>query len=117
MQYSDNSFNNLCNKCGCCNDTSIEDFSKNDQNESYLDHKDFPHSCWDALPYGCGYEGWQFEQREHYKKFVRELKETLYELTFLDDDFILRDSKSVAELRTEILDKISPYQKYGADNW
>lgn len=77
----------------------------------------FPSSCWGFLPVGCGYEGWQFEQKENDKKLVRKVKEDLYELDFLDNELVLKDNKTALSLRDELLQKIEPYKKYGADNW
>lgn len=77
-----------------------------------------PSSGWVMMPPDCGFEGWQFEQREYQKRVVRNLKELLYELNFYDDEKqILVQGKTVNELKVDIEKKIEPWKKYGADNW
>lgn len=112
MSYSNSDTNNLCKMCGACSRLFVS--SPSDWN---LVNRNFPHSCWDILPPGCGYEGWQFEQKEYHKKLVRKLKESLYELDFLNDNIVYVHNKTVLELKKEINDEIQPYKKYGADNW
>ena len=77
-----------------------------------------PNSAWALFPPGCGYEGWQFEQREKQKKHVRQMKELLYELSFYPEDHIITsDNQSVKELKEKISKEIEPWKKYGADEW
>ncbi len=77
-----------------------------------------PNNGWSLFPPGCGYEGWQFEQREKHKKHVRKLKEALYELELLiSDDNSAMTEESAKDLKEKIINKIASYQEYGADNW
>ncbi len=88
-------------------------------------HQTRPECCrrapghgWSLFPPGCGFEGWQFEQREHHKRVVRNLKELLEELAlYNDEDIITADKQTAKELREKILKQIEPWKKYGADCW
>lgn len=77
-----------------------------------------PGNGWALFPPGCGFEGWQFEQREYQKKVVRRLKEILYELEFYDEDAVItKENKTARELKEDISGKIELWKKYGSDNW
>ncbi len=77
-----------------------------------------PAHGWSLYPPGCGFEGWQFEQREHQKRIVRNLKELLEELSLYgDNDVVTSDGQTATELREKILKQIEPWLKYGAKNW
>lgn len=88
-------------------------------------HNERPECCrrapdhgWSLFPPECGYEGWQFEQREHHKRVIRNLKELLQELEFYkDEDVITEDKQTAKELREKILKKIEPWKKFGSDDW
>lgn len=88
-------------------------------------HETRPECCrrapahgWSLFPPGCGFEGWQFEQREHHKRVIRNLKEILYELEFYNDnDVITEDKQTAKELREKIIKQIEPWKKYGANEW
>lgn len=88
-------------------------------------HETRPECCrrapchgWSLFPPDCGFEGWQFEQRENHKRVIRNLKEILHELDFYkDDDIITEDKQTAKELREKIIKKIEPWNKYGAENW
>ena len=77
-----------------------------------------PRNGWSLFPPGCGYKGWQFQQREKVKASIRKLKEYLMDLELLDDSTYIPTRKmTVAELREFVNDKIKPWKKYGADYW
>jgi len=77
-----------------------------------------PINGWSLFPPRCGYEGWQFEQREKHKKHVRKLKEVLYELELLaSDDKQISSGQSVKDLKKRIKNKIIEYDKFGSANW
>ena len=77
-----------------------------------------PRNGWSLFPPGCGFKGWQFQQRERVKASVRKLKEYLAELELLDDDFVLQErNKTVKEMKEFIKEKIKPWEKYGASFW
>lgn len=77
-----------------------------------------PRNGWSLFPPNCGFQGWQFQQRERVKATIRRLKETLMDFEFLSDDQILPSSKkTVKEAKETILQKISVWEKYGASFW
>ncbi len=78
----------------------------------------FPSNPWEVLPDGCGYLGWQFEQKELYKQRVRKLKDILYELSYYKDGAVVGiDGVTAMELRLKIVEKIEPFRKFGSDSW
>lgn len=77
-----------------------------------------PINGWALFPEGCGYEGWQFLQREKHQSRIRYLKEFLYELnTIVDDDNKNILGMPVEELKNKIIEKILEYERYGANKW
>lgn len=77
-----------------------------------------PRNGWSLFPPGCGFKGWQFQQRERVKYNVRKLKETLMDFELLNDDTILPTSNiTVKDARLKILEKIAVWEKYGATYW
>jgi len=77
-----------------------------------------PRNGWSLFPPGCGFKGWQFLHKEKVKSAVRGLKEVLKDYEMLPDDFFLTErNMTVAQMREFILEKIKPWQKYGADFW
>lgn len=88
-------------------------------------YKERPECCkraptgpWACMPPGCGFEGWQFEEREKIKKKIRKLKEYLITAEAVAEDGKVPGSDtSVEDLRKQIELKIKPYEKYGALYW
>lgn len=77
-----------------------------------------PRNGWSLFPPGCGFKGWQFQQRERVKSSVRKLKEYLMELDVLDDDILIPGrGKTAGEMKAFIKEKIKPWEKYGAKFW
>lgn len=77
-----------------------------------------PHHGWSCMPPGCGFEGWQFELREKYKKMTRKLKEYLITVEALSDDGkVPGKDMTIEELRQNIEEKIKPWSKYGSKFW
>ncbi len=77
-----------------------------------------PNNPWSCMPPGCGFEGWQFEQREKIKKEVRKLKEYLIAAEAAAEDGIVPGKDiSIDDLRKIVAQKISPWKKYGAELW
>lgn len=77
-----------------------------------------PINGWALFPEGCGYEGWQFEERENIKTTIRKLKEQLYEIKILysdSQDNLVKEK--IAALEQKVYEKMRPYLKYGAENW
>ncbi len=77
-----------------------------------------PRNGWSLFPPGCGFKGWQFQQKERVKATVRKLKEYIIELELLNPDTKLpgRD-KTAKEMIEFINEKIKPWEKYGASMW
>jgi hypothetical protein len=79
-----------------------------------------PEHGWSVMPPGCGYEGWQFEQREKHKNMIRNLKTSLYQLQQLSPDGVhhpTRPDTKLADLEAKIEEKIAPWRRFGADLW
>lgn len=77
-----------------------------------------PNHGWSAMPPGCGFEGWQFEQKEYQKKLIRTLKEYLFisESISTDGKVPGKDMK-IDELKKIIDEKIEPWKRFGAEYW
>jgi Fe-S-cluster containining protein len=77
-----------------------------------------PHHGWSLMPPGCGFEGWQFELREKYKKMTRRLKEYLLAMEAISEDGkVPGKDMTIEELRQVIETKIKPWSKYGSMFW
>jgi Fe-S-cluster containining protein len=79
-----------------------------------------PGNGWSAMPPGCGFEGWQFEQREKQRRMVRDLKSSLYTMEQMSPDGVhhpLRPETPIQELVDMVNEKIQPWNPYGAKNW
>lgn len=80
--------------------------------------RQYPETPWTLIPENCGYHGYQFEQKEIIKRFIRQLKELLEELnTHEDSDIVTDDKQTAGELKEKILNKIEPWEKFGAKDW
>lgn len=98
-----------------------------DENNMCTMHSERPLCCrtapgngWSLMPPECGYEGWQFEEREKLKATIRVLKENLHEVEALygDDDKIpdMKDT-TVRQFRTIVKEKIGFFKAYGSEKW
>lgn len=77
-----------------------------------------PRHGWSLMPPGCGFEGWQFEQREKHKKLIRSLKEYLYVVENLSKDGrVPGQDLTIDELRKNIEEKIKPWERFGSMFW
>ncbi len=77
-----------------------------------------PTGPWACMPPGCGFEGWQFEEREKIKRKVRKLKEYLITAEAIaENGMVPGKDMSVEELRKIIDEKIKPWKKFGAFLW
>lgn len=78
-----------------------------------------PHDGWSVMPPGCGYAGWQFQERERIKANIRELKEKVYEVDLLEgsDAFIEELDMSLKDFKKFIEEKSKPFQKFGSKGW
>lgn len=82
--------------------------------------REAPGHGWSVMPPGCGFEGWQFEQREKQKRMIRDLKTSAYLMEQLSPDGIhhpARPETTLNELRAMVADKISPWKPFGAEYW
>ena len=75
-----------------------------------------PLNGWALFPSGCGYEGWQFEQREKIKGQVRKIRELLYELEIVGN---IENNKiptmTNSELKEKLRNKLKEYVLFGAE--
>lgn len=77
-----------------------------------------PANGWSVMPPGCGFEGWQFEQREKQKKLVRSVKEHLNMVESLSTDGkVPGKDMTVEEFRKMIEKKIKPWERFGSMFW
>lgn len=80
--------------------------------------KKAPRHGWSLMPKDCGFEGWQFEQREKHKKLIRSLKEYLYVVENLSKDGSMPSQDvTIDELRKNIEEKIKPWEQFGSMFW
>lgn len=78
----------------------------------------YPVHGWLCVAPGCGFEGWQFEIREKYKKLIRRLKEYLIAMESISDGGnVPGQDITIEELKERINKKIEPWRDYGADFW
>ncbi len=80
---------------------------------------DAPYHGWAVMPPGCGFEGWQFRQRETQKADIRKLKEVQFQMEMLSDDGIHMPTRNMTldELRASINEAIRPWVTFGAEYW
>jgi Fe-S-cluster containining protein len=79
-----------------------------------------PRNGWMVMPPGCGFEGWQFTQREQQVWDIRKLKEHLQFLEALSPDGIhhpLRPTEPLQPLRDAVAERVSMWARFGAEDW
>lgn len=82
--------------------------------------REAPGNGWSAMPPGCGFEGWQFEQREAHKRMIRNLKTSAYIMEQMSPDGIhhpVRPESTLEDMRKAIAEKIRPWKQYGSEHW
>lgn len=81
--------------------------------------KDAPYHGWAVMPPGCGFEGWQFEQRESQKADIRKLKEVQFQMEMLSPDGVNLPTRqmTLAELRDSVNEAIRPWRSFGSEYW
>lgn len=81
--------------------------------------KQAPFHGWAVMPPDCGFEGWQFEQREKHKSDIRRLKETQFQMEALSPDGVRMPTREMTleELRASISEAIKPWVPFGAEHW
>lgn len=81
--------------------------------------RDAPHHGWAVMPPGCGFEGWQFFQREKHKADIRKLKELQFQMQALSPDGVHMPARNMtlAELGDIVNDAIKPWTPYGSQFW
>jgi len=73
---------------------------------------------WSCMPPGCGFEGWQFEEREKIKQKIRKIKEYYIAAEATAENGMVADKDmSVEELGKLVEAKLRPYEKYGSIFW
>lgn len=79
-----------------------------------------PGHGWSMMPPGCGFEGWQFQQREKHKRSVRQLKTSLHTLKQMSPDgktHPLKPDIRLEDLEKNIQKKIDAWQQFGSHQW
>lgn len=79
-----------------------------------------PGHGWSVMPPGCGFEGWQFQQREKQKRMIRDLKTSAYLIEQMSPDGVhhpTRPETTLEELRVMISEKIRPWKMFGSEYW
>ncbi len=78
-----------------------------------------PQDGWAVMPPGCGYAGWQLEERERIKSNIRSMKEKIYEIEMLEGEnaFIEELNMSLKDLKKFVEEKSEPFRKYGSKGW
>lgn len=81
--------------------------------------RDAPYHGWAVMPPGCGFEGWQFNQREQHKANIRKLKELQFQMEMLSPDGIHLPTRNATldDLRASIGEAIKPWETFGAQYW
>jgi Fe-S-cluster containining protein len=82
--------------------------------------REAPAHGWSVMPPGCGFEGWQFEQREKQKRMIRDLKTSAYIMEQMSPDGIhhpLRPETTLEDIRNQVRDKIKPWVPFGSEYW
>ena len=79
-----------------------------------------PSHGWSVMPPGCGFEGWQFQQREKQKRWIRDMKTNAYILEMLSPDgktHPLRPETNLDDMREMINKTLEPWKRFGAEYW
>lgn len=82
--------------------------------------REAPAHGWSAMPPGCGFEGWQFMEREKQKRAVRDLKNTASLLKQLSPDGVqhpTRPDTTIADMEAMVEEKIAAWKQFGSDDW
>lgn len=82
--------------------------------------REAPAHGWSMMPPNCGFEGWQFEQRERQKRMIRDLKTSAYLMEQMSPDgktHPVRPAETLDSLRAMVDEKIKPWKRFGADYW
>jgi Fe-S-cluster containining protein len=82
--------------------------------------REAPGHGWSVMPPGCGFEGWQFAQREKHKRMVRDLKSMAYLMEQASPDGVnhpTRPGVTLADLKQVVNEKIAPWLPFGAEHW
>lgn len=78
-----------------------------------------PKDGWCVMPPGCGYAGWQYEERERIKSNIRSMREKIYEIETLEgsDAFIEESNISLKDLKKFVEEKSEPFNQFGSKGW
>ena len=82
--------------------------------------REAPGHGWSVMPPGCGFEGWQFLQRESQTRLVRDVKQGLFAMEQLSPDgkqHPLRPEESLDELRAKVKDQLAGWKRFGSEHW
>lgn len=79
-----------------------------------------PGHGWAVMPPGCGFEGWQFEQREKQKRMIRDLKTSAYIMEQMSPDGVhhpVRPDVTLEQLNETVTERLKPWKSFGAEYW
>jgi Fe-S-cluster containining protein len=82
--------------------------------------REAPVHGWSAMPPGCGFEGWQFAEREKQKRMIRDLKGSAYLIEQLSPDGVMhptRPDTTLDAMTGMVEEKIKPWKQFGAEFW
>lgn len=82
--------------------------------------REAPAHGWSVMPPGCGFEGWQFEQREKQKRMIRDLKTSAYIMEQMSPDGVqhpVRPETTIDDLKNTVEEKLKPWKIFGSDYW
>jgi Fe-S-cluster containining protein len=81
--------------------------------------KDAPGNGFSAMPPGCGYEGWQFLQREKIRSDIRKLKEMHHAAKTLSPDGIHTPSgdSTLLALAERVAQVTQAWKRHGVEFW
>ena len=77
-----------------------------------------PASPWVVMPPDCGFLPYLQEKRYEIINYIKKVKLTLLTCeSFPDDYFLTSRNITIKQLKSNLLAKITPFLKYGAQNW
>lgn len=82
--------------------------------------REAPAHGWSVMPPGCGFEGWQFQQRERQKRMVRDMKTNAYILEQMSPDGVshpIRPETTLEDMRKMVEERIRPWRQFGSEYW
>lgn len=78
-----------------------------------------PGNAWMLMPPGCGFEGWQFLNKEKQRAEIRKLKELQFQMKILSKDGqnVPMGHTTLVELDERVEKASSAWAQYGSKDW